>query len=357
MEVRSTTGVASGYMPIIGRRAYCNRPSATRPTSKLVPPTSVATTFAWPSRRPRSSDAHTPPTGPEFNVSTGACTIRAASCTPPLDCVTTNLPRKPRAANTSRSLSMYPETSGATYALSNAVMVRSYSPMRGASSCERVTCTPGNSSAASSPMRRSWRGSMIDQSNDTATASTSRSRSRRSARRAWSSSSGSSTLPYASTRSRTPTMLRRGSSSVGFSQCAASVRNCSSMPITLLPRAIGTVASKPAVVMRPMRAPPPVSNALIPTVVACARRSAPWSAVSSVRSMVRAAFSMELQMPTPRSSRVDNALPTPTRPVASMMTQSVNVPPVSTPMRYMGPVMPRYRAAHRRTAPRWWPRR
>jgi hypothetical protein len=45
MDVRSTTDVASGYMPIIGRRAYCSRPSATSPTSKLVPPTSVATTF------------------------------------------------------------------------------------------------------------------------------------------------------------------------------------------------------------------------------------------------------------------------------------------------------------------------
>ena len=194
--------------------------------------------------------------------------------------------------------------------------------------------TAGSSSATSSARRSSWRGSITDHKSEIAIASTSSSPSRRIDARAWDSSSCNNTLPCASMRSRTPMMRRRGKSIGGLCQCAASVRYSSSMPITLLPLAMGTVASKPAVVSSPTRAPVPVSKALIPVVVACAMSSASAMAAGPEMPRVDAARSIESRMPWLRSCFVDSALPTPTRPPGARITVSVKVPPVSTPMRY-----------------------
>ena len=103
IDVTSTTGMARAWRSIIGLDENITSPSITRPTSKLVPPTSVVMTWLWPSWRPTMAAAATPPTGPECRVWTGMARAMAAGRTPPPIRITTKRPPKPLWRNPSSS--------------------------------------------------------------------------------------------------------------------------------------------------------------------------------------------------------------------------------------------------------------
>ena len=132
-------------------------------------------------------------------------------------------------------------------------------------------------------------------------------------------------------------MCRRLNSMGGLAQETASVASAGDSPATLAARATGKVASNPSVVIRPIGAPVPVSRALSPTVVAYPMDSARLSTSPSGHSKSAAAASTDASAPAVRSPGVDSALPTPALAVSSeteaTTTASVNVPPVSIPMR------------------------
>ena len=95
------------------------------------------------------------------------------------------------------------------------------------------------------------------------------------------------------------------------------------------------LSAKPLVVMSPVLAPERVSSVLSPTVqpwknslAVCNRSSSP------VMPRCSAALRTASRTPWAKLSGVDNALPTVSSPASSTTTQSVNVPPISTPRLY-----------------------
>ncbi len=87
----------------------------------------------------------------------------------------------------------------------------------------------------------------------------------------------------------------------------------------------------PRVVMRPVVAPRICTSTLVPTVVPCSSRSVWVRSSSRPRPARRAASSTAAMKPAEKSGGVDEALASVTVPDSSMITQSVNVPPMSTP--------------------------
>ena len=87
----------------------------------------------------------------------------------------------------------------------------------------------------------------------------------------------------------------------------------------------------PRVVSSATRAIWPVTSALVPAVVPCASLAADASTRSASRPSPAAAASMEPKNPSARSPGVVGTLPVVISPAASMIAQSVNVPPMSTP--------------------------
>ena len=89
------------YLPNTGVPVITGSPSTTRPTSKLVPPTSVVTMLGVPISRPSAAAPITPPAGPEASNDTARCLASSAEVTPPEECMIVNSLGRPPA----RSLS------------------------------------------------------------------------------------------------------------------------------------------------------------------------------------------------------------------------------------------------------------
>src|SRR5207253_2140662 len=95
IEATSVTGRTVWYLPKTGRPLTSGSPSTTRPTSKLVPPTSVVITLGKPSTCPSAAAPTTPPAGPDA-TSLIACPFAfAVDVTPPEDCMTSGGRRSP----------------------------------------------------------------------------------------------------------------------------------------------------------------------------------------------------------------------------------------------------------------------
>ena len=85
MEVTSAQGAARMKRATMGSVFMLIRPPVMRPTSKLVPPTSLVMMFLYPYTSPRYFPPRMPPAGPDMAVSTmRAC---AAGISPPWDSV------------------------------------------------------------------------------------------------------------------------------------------------------------------------------------------------------------------------------------------------------------------------------
>ena len=188
--------------------------------------------------------------------------------------------------------------------------------------------------------RRSCAGSRNDHRKQIAIASTSSARSSRTACSACPSFRGTTTSPKQSTRSETPRMRRFGTIGVGFRLSGMCTTWRTSRPSSPRePRMMWMTSLWPRVVTRPMRAPRFCTIALVPTVVpwemseVFARRSA------TGRPHFPAAASSAFMRPSAKSPGVEGAFALTTCPRSSTSTQSVNVPPMSSPQRYvdMGP--------------------
>ena len=79
---------------MIVSRATCQAPSASRPTLNVVPPTSVAMMFGWPTTFDNAPIATIPAAGPDSIVCTG--TVSSAVRTPPLACRISSGAARPR---------------------------------------------------------------------------------------------------------------------------------------------------------------------------------------------------------------------------------------------------------------------
>ena len=96
---------------------------------------------------------------------------------------------------------------------------------------------------------------------------------------------------------------------------------------------ISRVSRKPAVRIRPVTAPVPVSRVLVATVVPWAKKSSSPRNSPRLRPKWAAALRITLYSPTEGSLGVDSSLKAWIAPAGSMTTPSVKVPPMSTPMR------------------------
>jgi hypothetical protein len=135
--------------------------------------------------------------------------------------------------------------------------------------------------------------------------------------------SGSTTSPCASTRSDTSSRRWRGTSTAGPSWNR-------SYRLARAERRSSSTSRIPRVVIRAVRAPFPSSSALVTTVVAWASHAtAPGATPSSPVTVSSAPMT-----PRQKSRGVVGTLTTRGAPPASSTrTTSVNVPPMSTPMR------------------------
>ena len=159
---------------------------------------------------------------------------------------------------------------------------RRYSRMIGFSACDSVYGTPGQCSSISSPTRCSCDGLTIDQSRQTAIASTPSPRACAIASTTVSSSRARNGSPSASMRSRISNVSQRGTYGMGYGSCL----NGSGLP----PSRISRMSGKPCVVKNAVRAVLPSTIAFVARVVpyvstsVCAsssptespRRSATW---------------------------------------------------------------------------------
>src|SRR5213594_442551 len=141
--------------------------------------------------------------------------------------------------------------------------------------------------------------------------------------RTSSSWSGTSTRPFASSRSRTPTRRRRGARNVGVSGSIAR----SYMRERFI-RPSSSTSSKPWVVRTAVTAPFCSRMALVAMVVPWMKRStSPGVPPASARTLVTAA-----PMPSSKSFGVLGTFVSASRPARSRATMSVKVPPMSTPI-------------------------
>ena len=147
-----------------------------------------------------------------------------------------------------------------------------------------------------------------------------------------SSRNPTTTSPAKSTRSVISNTWRRGTT--GSGRLLIDQSSCSSMdapsarPMSFMMR---MASGWPRVVSSATRAIRPVTSALVPAVVPCASLAAAASTRSASRPSPAAAASMEPKKPSARSAGVVGTLPVVISPPASMIAQSVNVPPMSTP--------------------------
>src|SRR5215831_9388194 len=148
-------------------------------------------------------------------------------------------------------------------------------------------------------------------------------RSVRTDSRTSSSWSGTSTRPFASSRSRTPMRRRRGARNVGVS---GSIERSYMRERFIRPSS--STSSKPAVVRTAVTAPFCSRKALVATVVPWMNRSTSLSFAPAMSRMRRVAA----PMPSSRSFGVLGTFVSASRPSRSSATMSVNVPPMSRPI-------------------------
>ncbi len=128
-------------------------------------------------------------------------------------------------------------------------------------------------------------------------------------------------------------MSGRGTSGSAFSRRATSMISRSLSPSTFwCTRPMRIASSCPLVVRRPTFAPVREMSALTAAVVPWAKTCVCASSARGVRPSSAAALATDWRTPTVRSLGVVSALSWVTVPSAAMTTQSVKVPPVSTPM-------------------------
>jgi hypothetical protein len=203
------------------------------------------------------------------------------------------------------------------------VTVRSYSRISGSTSEESDTGTPGSTSAAISPIRRSCAGSAKELISETASASTPTSFA--SWARTSASSSGRITRPSDAMRWSTSTVFSSAASGSGFGQMIQPAS-----PPGTNERAICRTCRKPFVVTSPTVAPLPSRIALVATVVPCST----WATSESAMPASAHTLPMPLRTPTDWSEGVEAVFARQVAPVASSTSStSVNVPPTSTPSR------------------------
>ncbi len=135
-------------------------------------------------------------------------------------------------------------------------------------------------------------------------------------------SSGRIARPSAAMRSVTSKRRRRGTRGAGLSQVRSNMPGVRSRPIS-------STSRKPRVVIRPAGPPVPCRMALEPTVVPCStpRTSAGASLASSSAAAIPSSTAVSGLCGVEGSLRVE------IRPVSVISTTSVNVPPISTPIR------------------------
>ena len=169
-----------------------------------------------------------------------------------------------------------------------------------------------------------------------AMASTSSASSSRMVCPACASFSATTTFPKQSTRSETPRISRLGTMGVGFRLSGMCTTWRTSRPSSPRdPRMMWMTSLCPRVVMRPTLAPRFCTIAFVPTVVPWETSAVSASSAGTGCPHLRAAASSACMRPSAKSPGVEGALALTTRPPSSTITQSVNVPPMSRPHRYV----------------------
>ena len=157
---------------VLARPRGQRRPRASAALA-VVPPMSSEIRLGRPVSRPSWPQAMTPAAGPDSTRCAGFRAAIAGGSVPPLDCMISSGASMPASRRRFVSESTYLPTVGPRYALTTAVLVRSYSRTSGRMSAERVTKTsPARLSRRISSTRRSWTSSAYECSSAIATAST-----------------------------------------------------------------------------------------------------------------------------------------------------------------------------------------
>src|SRR6266545_1802359 len=220
------------------------------------------------------------------------------------------------------------------YAFSAVAVTRSYSPHLGAMSVEQQTNRFGAIFPIISFTRCSCRGYLNDHRKHTPIASTPASTRRPIADSASDSFRGTTTSPKQSTRSDTPSIRRFGTIGTGFwLEGKWTTLAMSREETPREPRMMWIASSWPCVVIRPTRAPFLWMSAFVPTVVPWVSTAISPQNCSNESPRRSAATRIAAIMPSAKSAGVEGALVAVMRPERSSATQSVNVPPMSTPTR------------------------
>jgi len=213
-------------------------------------------------------------------------------------------------------------------------VTRSYSPHFGAISTEQETKSEGARSRIIRLTRNSCSGRLNDHRKHTPIASTPAATSRLIADSTCASLSGTTTSPKQSTRSATPSISRFGTIGSGFALSGKCTTLRISREVTPRePRMMWIASSWPRVVISPTRAPFLCISVFVPTVVPCVSTSIRRQKRPKGRPRRSAATRSEASMPAEKLPGVDGALVAVMQPSAPSTTQSVNVPPMSTPTR------------------------
>jgi hypothetical protein len=114
-------------------------PSSTKPTRNVVPPMSVEMMLSWPSALASSWQPTIPPVRTEPMVLIALAGALAAVTQPPLPCMTSSEPVKPRARSESSKGARYARSRGPTWVFMIVVTLRAYSRMRGLTSLLSAT--------------------------------------------------------------------------------------------------------------------------------------------------------------------------------------------------------------------------
>ena len=145
-------------------------------------------------------------------------------------------------------------------------------------------------------------------------------------------STATTTFPLTSTRSCTSTTAPGTISGAGSRlPCTENTPSIGRPATRPAPRIMASASPCPAVATSPTRAPLRSSTALVPIVVPCPVRSVRSSSVVRSTSTVSASRSSPASTPRTGSSFVDKTFAVRWFACRSTRTQSVNVPPMSTP--------------------------
>jgi hypothetical protein len=149
---------------------------------------------------------------------------------------------------------------------------------------------------------------------------------------AASVSSSDTTLPLASTRSCTSTTAPGTISGAGsLLPCTENTPSIDRPATRPAPRIIASATPCPAVATSPTRAPRRSRTAFVPMVVPWPKRSVRWSIAGRPTPAVSASSLSPASTPATGSSLADKTFALRWFPCRSTRTQSVNVPPMSTP--------------------------